>query len=227
MSSLYYPILRRQDLKNYYKKRGGGGFYATYNCKANYDNISIDCKYRCVYCDAHVDECGGENFSLDHFRPTDIFGDKFNGILKTHPFNLHLSCQKCNVLKTNDWKGCKTTTNGVTYISSQGYIDRFEDDINKYMIVDRNGFVKCINKNGPAKYMIAKMLLNRTNRVYIRKRREVKYKSAIIYEMLIKNQRKLINDIENNSLSIEEIKIEMKKLQNLFEKFNKLNLISL
>ncbi len=75
--------------------------------------------------------------------------------------------------------------------------------------------------------MIAKMLLNRTNRVYIRKRREVKYKSAIIYEMLIKNQRKLINDIENNSLSIEEIKIEMKKLQNLFEKFNKLNLISL
>ncbi|WP_224394467.1 hypothetical protein, partial [Klebsiella michiganensis] len=107
INSFYYPSLVRQDIAIYYKVEGE--FYATYNCEKNYINISKDCQFRCVYCDAHVDECGGEHFSLDHFRPMDVFLDKFNGVLKVHPFNLHLSCQKCNVLKTNDWRGCQDT----------------------------------------------------------------------------------------------------------------------
>lgn len=223
MSSLYYPPLKRQVISEYYKKEGE--FYATYNCKKNYDNVAKDCKSRCVYCDVHIDECGGEPFSLDHFRPMDVFSDKFDGILKTHPFNLHLSCQKCNVLKTNDWKGCEDTQNGPTHLSSLGYIDRFQVDITDYIEVDRDGLVQCINTNGPAKYMIGKMLLNRTNRVFIRKRREVKEKAARIHTMLIKKQKALLDNWSKKKLTGEEARKEMEILQGLFDKFESLNLI--
>ena len=223
MSSLYYPPLERQAIAEYYKKEGE--FYATYNCQKNYDNVAKDCKYRCVYCDAHIDECGGEPFSLDHFRPMDVFGDKFDGVLKTYPFNLHLSCQKCNVLKTNDWKGCISTQDGTTYLSNCGYIDRFQADITDYLEVDCNGLVKCINSSGPVKYMISKMLLNRTNRVYIRKRREVKDKAARIQTMLIRKQEESIKSWTANKLTEDEVKKEMKMLLGLFDRFNSLGLI--
>ncbi|HEJ0091578.1 TPA: hypothetical protein SLO30_003322 [Morganella morganii] len=218
MSEFYYPVLVRQDITTYCKE--DGKFYATYNCKKNYDNISKDCKFRCVYCDARIDECGGEPFSLDHFRPMDVFLDKFDGILKIHPFNLHLSCQKCNVLKTNDWKGCKDKIDGATYISRLGYIDRFREDINKYIKVDGNGLVISINSNGPGDYMIRKMLLNRTNRVYLRKRRVVKEKASRILKLLLQKQ----NDIFNsNNIDV----YELKKLQGLFHRYEQLNLLEL
>lgn len=225
MSSLYYPSLKRQVIAKYYKSEGE--FYATYNCTKNYNNVAKDCVYRCVYCDAHIDECGGEPFSLDHFRPMDVFGDKFNAVLKTHPFNLHLSCQKCNVLKTNDWKGCLKTQDGATYSSSFGYIDRFKVDITDYLEVDCNGLVICKNNEGPAKYMIGKMLLNRTNRVYIRKRREVKEKAARIHTMLIKKQKVLLDSWAAKKLTAGEAEKELQILQKLFDKFNHLGLIQI
>lgn len=223
MNSLYYPFLVRQDISAYYKSEGK--FYATYNCKTNYVNIVKDCQSRCVYCDAHIDECGGEPFSLDHFRPMDIFSNKFGGILKIHPFNLHLSCQKCNVLKTNDWKGCENTIDGVTYKSRLGYIDRFKIDITNHIKVDDDGVVKCINSDGPGDYMIRKMLLNRTNRVYLRKRRMVKYKANVILNLLIKKQDSLFNDPKSSHMTVDEKQKEIKKLLSLFERFNRLNLM--
>jgi hypothetical protein len=225
MSSLYYPPLERQVIEEYYKSEGK--FYATYNNKRNYTNVAKDCKHRCVYCDAHVDECGGEPFSLDHFRPMEVFGDKFDGILKTHPFNLHLSCQKCNVLKTNDWKGCRSAQDGVTYSSNLGYIDRFQVDITDYIKVDTDGRVQCINSRGPAKYMIEKLLLNRTNRVFIRKKREVKEKAVRIHTMLIKKQKVLFESLASKKLTDEEAIKKMKILQNMFDKFNNLKLIQI
>ncbi len=146
MSSLYFPTLKRQNIQQYYKREGE--FYATYNCQKNYDNVAKDCQHRCVYCDVHVDECGGEKFSLDHFRPQNVFGEKFDGILKVHPFNLHLSCQKCNVLKSDDWKGCWDTKYGATYISKKGYIDRFQVDAANYLKVDSEGKVVSTNAAG-------------------------------------------------------------------------------
>lgn len=225
MSDLYYPQLKRRDIKEYSKSKDE--FYATYNCKTNYHNTLLDCKYRCVYCDAHIDECGGEPFSLDHFRPTDIFGEKFGGILKTHPFNLHLSCQKCNVLKTNDWKGCIDTRDGATYLHKQGYIDRFQVDITDYLEVDRDGQIQCKNSEGPVKYMIGKLLLNRTNRIYIRKRRAVKDKATRIQTMLIRKQKELLLAWKSKQLKDNEFQKEMELLMELFDKFERLNLMNI
>ncbi|MFQ2265298.1 hypothetical protein ACK321_04345 [Aeromonas hydrophila] len=220
INNFYYPTLVRQNIAAYYKEEGV--FYAAYNCEKNYRNISEDCQYRCVYCDARIDECGGERFSLDHFRPLDVFSNKFDGILKIHPFNLHLSCQKCNVLKTNDWKGCEDTIDGVTFKSKLGYVDRFQEDISKYIVVDNDGVITSIDSNGPGDYMVRKLLLNRTNRVYIRKRRIVKEKAARVLELLLIKQAVLMNLDE---MSYNEYKEEMKKLINLFDRFKNLNLL--
>ncbi|MDF2409300.1 hypothetical protein GWQ29_07685 [Aeromonas sp. 2HA2] len=220
INNFYYPVLVRQDIAAYYKEEGG--FYATYNCEKNYNNISKDCQFRCVYCDARIDECGGERFSLDHFRPMDVFSNKFGGILKIHPYNLHLSCQKCNVLKTNDWKGCINTIDGVTFKSRLGYIDRFQDDISKYIAVDDDGVVISIDSNGPGDYMVRKLLLNRTNRVYVRKRRIVKEKAARVFEMLLDKQAAIMN---SDKVDTNECKEKMKRLINLFERFKCLDLL--
>lgn len=223
MSNFYYPPLARQDISAYYKSEGQ--FFLTYNCKTNYENIVKDCQSRCVYCDAHIDECGGEPFSLDHFRPSDVFSKKFDGVLSIHPFNLHLSCQKCNVLKTNDWKGCKDTIDGATYISRLGYIDRFKVNITDYLQVDNNGYVLSINSNGPGDYMIRKMLLNRTNRVYVRKRRVVKDKADRVLKLLIEKQSDLLNGTVLSDLNVDEQQKRLKKLLELFQRFQRLNLM--
>lgn len=222
MNSFYYPALVRQHISVYYKTEGV--FYDTYNCDKNYANVSKDCHFRCVYCDARIDECGGERFSLDHFRPTDVFCDKFNGVLKTHPFNLHLSCQKCNVLKTNDWKGCVDTIDGVTHSSGLGYIDRFNEDISKYTMVNENGLVVSLDSNGPGDYMVRKLLLNRTNRVYLRKKRVVKDKASRVLNLLLNKQSALLN---SDIVVDENMKEEIKKLLDLFERFKNLNLLKL
>lgn len=224
-SDLYFPSLKRQSIESYFKRPGK--FYATYNSQKNYENISKDCQYRCVYCDVHIDECGGEPFSLDHFRPVGVFGNKFDGILKVHPYNLHLSCQKCNILKTNDWQGCRSTQGGPTFLSSKGYIDRFQVDITDYLKVDDEGRIQCINSVGPARYMIGKMLLNRTNRVYIRKKREVKIKADRIGSMLVKRKRLIVDRWLAGDLAEDEVKKEMENLIELFERFDALSLIKL
>lgn len=220
INKFYYPVLVRQDIAAYYKEEGE--FYATYNCDKNYENISKDCQFRCVYCDARIDECGGERFSLDHFRPMDVFSNKFGGVLKIHPFNLHLSCQKCNVLKTNDWKGCINTIDGVTFKTGLGYVDRFKENISKYISVNDDGVVISIDSKGPGDYMVRKLLLNRTNRVYIRKRRIVKEKAARVFKLLLDKQVAIMN-LDN--IGTNEHKEEVRKLINLFERFKCLDLL--
>lgn len=221
IKGLYFPALTRQTITQYYKN-GSSEFYATYNCQQNYSNVALDCKNHCVYCDVHVDECGGEKFSLDHFRPKNIFGDKFDGILKIHPFNLHLSCQKCNVLKSDDWKGCEGTPDGVTYISKKGYIDRFQVDASEYFDVNDMGKIVSINNNGPGDYMIGRLLLNRTNRVYLRKLREVTFKVNRIKELLAARQNEALANWNSGVLSEQQAKEEIGLLTNLWNRFSKL-----
>ncbi|MEZ8578760.1 hypothetical protein AB6D24_02790 [Vibrio splendidus] len=161
-NSLFFPPLKRQKLSNYHNQNNT--FYADY--LKNYEKVKEDCQERCVYCDAIEDECGGDNFSLDHYRPKKIFVNKFNGILIKHPYNLYLSCQKCNVLKTSDWHGCKNYSNGYTYLGNQGYIDRFRHNTRDFLKVSDNGDI--IALKDPISYMVKKLCLNRPNRSYIR-----------------------------------------------------------
>ncbi|MCE9685824.1 hypothetical protein LZP73_06280 [Shewanella sp. AS16] len=222
-NGLYFPSLHRQSIESYYSNKGT--FYSTYNCNSNYVNISNDCQNRCVYCDVLVDECGGEPLSLDHFRPINVFGDKFDGILKFHPYNLYLSCQKCNVLKSNDWKGCVETIDGPAFINAMGYVDRFKVDVANFFDVTSDGLVVSVDNAGPADYMIGKLLLNRTNRVYIRLLRQVKLKASMVHEILTENMKSSLERIESgreNDLDLSEVKALVK----LLERFNKLNLMT-
>ena len=194
IEGLYYPVLKRQLIEKYYKK-GKTEFYANYNCSHNYDNVALDCQYRCVYCDVHIDECGGEKFSLDHFRPKKIFGKKFDGILNTHPFNLYLSCQKCNALKLDDWKGCEKTQDGKTYLLKRGYLDRFQVNASDFFDINEIGQIVSINNEGPGDYMIGRLHLNRVNRVYLRKLREVKIKMDRIRQLLVERNKEIADNL--------------------------------
>ncbi|MBG9997282.1 hypothetical protein I6F50_19820 [Pseudoalteromonas sp. NZS127_1] len=189
LNTLFFPKLSRHPKYMYHSNNGD--FYAASNYQSNYDIIAENCKHRCVYCDATEKECGGERFSLDHFRPKDIFVNKFNGILLRHPYNLHLSCQKCNVLKSKDWQGCQITIDGYSYALGKGYVDRFQKDILKYMYVQENGRIAITESNigyaqNPAKYMIERLHLNRPNRVYLRQQRVIKQLSRKIDSLLAK-----------------------------------------
>ncbi|MCU6193892.1 hypothetical protein [Enterobacter sichuanensis] len=200
---IFYPKLVRKEPQHYHNKNGV--FYANY--LENYNNVAEDCLHRCVYCDATEMECGGDNFSLDHFRPKQVFVNLFNGILITHPHNLYLSCQKCNVLKSNDWKGSIDEIDGPSYINKQGYIDRFKDNTSDFMKVTESGEIISVNDEGPADYMIKKMLLNRSNRIYLRKKR--------IIDSKINELNKIITDkMENLILYFNTEEVDNRKIKN-------------
>lgn len=217
-NDFFYPNLHRHPLESYFNRNGF--FYADY--KFNYDLVSKDCLKRCVYCDATERECGGDKFSLDHFRPIKVFADKFNGILKVHPYNLYLSCQKCNVLKSSDWHGCREEIDGHTYVKKQGYLDRFSVDISHFITVNNNGEVISLRVDSPAEYMVAKLHLNRLNRVFLRKKRIVDYRircfidelNSCIDELIIKSKSGLISscDALNKIERLRELSNELHKI---------------
>lgn len=213
---MFFPNLKRQEIKKYYSQRND--FYANY--QHNYTQVAKDCLHRCVYCDATEAECGGDKFSLDHFRPKQVFIDKFNGILIKHPHNLYLSCQKCNVLKSNDWKGCTDYIDGPTYSLNQGYIDRFKDDFHNFMTIDEGGIIIPKVTSGPAEYMIKRLLLNRPNRVYLRKRRLVNLQGSLLKHELNNNMDKVMADYHSGKRTPEESLDRIGKLQSLRRRFD-------
>lgn len=218
MNKIFYPQLKRKKLEDYYNKNGV--FYANY--LENYSKIAEDCLHRCVYCDATEHECGGDNFSLDHFRPKQVFVNLFNGILITHPHNLYLSCQKCNVLKSNDWKGPTLTIDGPSYVNNQGYIDRFKDSASDFMKVLQNGEIVSINKNGPADYMIKKMLLNRSNRVYLRRKRIIDIKIIELNKIITEKMEDLILYFNVAEVDCDKLKEEIQSLIEIKRDFDSL-----
>ena len=70
--------------------------------------------------------------------------------------------------------------------------------------------------------MIGKLLLNRTNRVYIRKLREVKVKARKVQEMILDKQRKILDEWNSGSLSSEQVKQELEVVTELLERLTKL-----
>lgn len=215
---IFYPPLIRKNIEHYYNRNGV--FYSNY--LENYSKIADDCLHRCVYCDATEKECGGDNFSLDHFRPKQVFINLFNGILITHPHNLYLSCQKCNVLKSNDWKGSTVILDGPSYVNKEGYLDRFKDNVSDFMSVLRNGEIISINKDGPADYMIRKMLLNRTNRVYLRRKRDIDIKIQKLNNSITEKMEDLILYFNTESVDCKKLKKEISLLIKIKKEFDSL-----
>lgn len=214
MKEMFFCKIKRREIEYYYNR--DRVFYSDYG--ANYAKVADDCYHRCVYCDVSEKECGGERFSLDHFRPQKIFKIKFDGILCVHPYNLLLSCQRCNVLKSDDWKGCTEDIDGASHINGLGFIDRTKDDFYDYMSIDSDGRVHSINKNGPGEYMIKKLLLNRTNRLYLRKKRVV--------DIHIKNTFDRLGSFMKNIVSNQEsmggegtLSMKLKEIIELHDKF--------
>ncbi|HHX7339329.1 TPA: hypothetical protein ACVI3A_004590 [Enterobacter roggenkampii] len=217
-NNLFYPVLSRHELDAYYNR--DGKFYADY--KSNYELVSSDCLKRCVYCDATERECGGDHFSLDHFRPRKIFGDKFDGLLIIHPYNLYLSCQKCNILKSSDWHGCSQSIDGYTFSNKKGFLDRFDNDFLTHITVNNQGEIVSLNESGPVNYMIKKLHLNRPNRVYIRYLRLINEKTANICRIIDIINSKISFKYDNGELSAEKAMALLQKIQDLQYSFHQI-----
>lgn len=195
-NNLYFPNLKRRKVSDYHHSRHK--LYSSYG--DNYEKIEEDCLARCVYCDVTKSENGGDLFSIDHFRPKNVFETKFR-IIAIHPFNLYASCQKCNVLKSDDWYSCRNTITGTTYFGKFGFIDRFRHDVNKFMRVDKGVIIPL---KDPAEFMIKKMRLNRPNRVYLRSRRELLIKKEIVDRLLNREMKKALNDAKSGAISMQD-----------------------
>ena len=157
---VHFPnLVRRQTYSN----------YTHYN--EFKQEIREDCLFRCVYCDAHEMEIGGEkSLTLDHFRPKCEFKK-----LEHDPRNLVLACSPCNHLKGNDWpaRGFQGTVNGRV-----GYVDPFEVDRKEYFEVQQDGSLNPLKD--PAKYMISSLELNRPFLRFVRQKRDT------VYQILLK-----------------------------------------
>lgn len=197
----------------------------SYNVQTNYNGyrqeIREDCQYRCVYCDGHEIEIGGERImTLDHFRPKRCYPQ-----LENDPNNLLLSCRTCNELKGHDWPayGKKGTIDG-----EAGYIDPFELDRNDYFYVEVDGNLS--PKKHPATYIIYTLDLNRRFLRRIRVLRATLSKSlpkfdeqltseiSIIDKLLSKKE---ITDLEKTILLEEKIKkkellLDVRKLDDFY-----------
>jgi len=152
----------------------GGGYAETRSQEyfADYGkyraDIERDCKSRCIYCDVHLDECGGEGMHLDHFRPQKHFAN-----LTRSPYNLVLACAKCNILKSKHWP-LPINEDGPSHNGSEGFIDPFAEHLDQFYEIEADGALR--TKKGPAPWVIELLQLNRNSRVQIRRARMMRAK---------------------------------------------------
>ncbi len=207
---MFFKLLKRRPEAAYHNNRGT--FYADY--RQNYNKISEDCDYKCVYCDITIEESGGDEMHLDHFRPQEHFEN-----LSTHPYNLYLSCPKCNILKTSDWPASKLET-GPTFIGSVGYIDRFQHDCTQYLRVESTGHIAAIS--GPIEYMIRKMHLNRPSRVNIRRKRIIEHRKTLLLHGILKLTNKLQAADAAGNLTPDQRKQRREQIDSLLKSYAQL-----
>jgi hypothetical protein len=161
---IHFPILRRRPKYGNYKRHN------EYKSE-----IREDCLRRCVFCDIHEKEAGGEeSMTLDHFRPKSLPEYRH---LENDPRNLLYACAPCNNLKGNDWPayGSDDTISG-----RSGYIDPFSVNRLDYFTIEKDGSL--VPKQDPAAYMIKYLELNRSFLKYVRSKREAIYKSLLQFE---------------------------------------------
>lgn len=161
---MYYPFIKRRDQ---YAKTAAGQFYSGYT--KYFNEISEDCLHRCIYCDISVKENGGEGMQLDHFRPQHKFPE-----LADSPFNLVLSCAKCNRLKSKHWPD---------EVEGEGFfLDHFTIERSKHFLVDNEGIIR--SSCPPSTYMTELLALNRQSRSLIRKSRRLKNEASCLLEKI-------------------------------------------
>jgi hypothetical protein len=207
---MFFPKLTRRKEEDYYSNRNY--FYADY--RENYTKIAEDCLNRCVYCDITILEYGGDEMHLDHFRPQEHFSE-----LSTHPYNLYLSCPKCNGLKSSDWP-CPKKNTSPTFIGRVGYIDRFSHDAALYLKVDSDGLI--IPIAGPAAYMIKKMHLNRVSRLNVRRKRIIEEKKTGLLEGIRRFTSIVERANEAGKLSQAELVAKYQQIQSLLNMYAQL-----
>jgi hypothetical protein len=170
--AFYFPMLQRRA--NYNAKQNG----EYYEYHAYRQEIREDCLGRCVYCDAHENECGGpEAIHLDHFRPQKYEEHKH---LINDPNNLVWCCGGCNRFKLDDWPALGQDD---TIVGAMGYIDPFQQNRFDYFQICENGKLDALKP--PAEYMIKRLALNRYSRMRIRELRNLKYKWLLEFEQWI------------------------------------------
>ncbi len=154
---LYFPKLTRRSK------------YISHNNYKDYrDEIRVDCKGRCVYCDIHENELGGpEYMTLDHFRPKDTHRH-----LECDPTNLMWACSKCNGYKRNTWPAIATPH---TVVGKRGFIDPFMENMSDYFDISPDG--RLIALKVPAEFIIKTLKLNRTGARKTREKRNKTYES--------------------------------------------------
>lgn len=202
---MYFPKLTRSPEVAYHSNRNG--FYANY--RDNYVVVAKDCDHRCVYCDITVEEYGGDELQLDHFRPQEHFID-----LSNHPYNLYLACPKCNILKTSDWPTTRVA-GAPSFIGRIGYIDRFLHSAEDYLEVDQNGLI--VSRGGPIEYMIKKMHLNRPSRANVRKKRMIAHKKTQLLEKILLLMKKLDNAEAAGEIGAAQLRQKRQQVTALFE----------
>ncbi|HYT41862.1 MAG TPA: HNH endonuclease [Methylomirabilota bacterium] len=200
--SLYFPKLKRRVK------------YSNYTHYRHFrQEIREDCLGRCVYCDAHENEIGGqEAMTLDHFKPKSSFPH-----LAHEPFNLLWACQTCNRLKDNYWPAIGTPH---TLAKNQrGFVDPFTEHLAKYFDILPNG--QFVALKPPANFIISTLKLNRSSAKKIREQRNRRYERKrefeAFYTRAIKNLEQLL---ANPSLSEEDKAALLQSKQELEKQFN-------
>lgn len=162
MSDLFYPDKKRRSV---YSKTIKGTYYTSYNHYRQ--EIREDSLFRCVYCDIHEAENGGdEHMNLDHFRPKGL--DRFS-LLVNDPNNLVWSCAGCNNLKRHHWP---VSDEELPFVGKEGFIDPFADSYRVYFSISDEGLLTPLKD--PAQYMIMILALNRESRKRVRELRIIK-----------------------------------------------------
>lgn len=183
-SDMFFPTLARR--KEYSTKLDGSYYeYSHYKQEIRQDSLG-----RCVYCDTHEDEIGGqETMELDHFRPRKY---PQHHHLVNDPTNLVWSCRGCNNLKRDHWPALGT---GSSIRGNEGFVDPFNDDRADFFRVESDG--ELIALKPPAQYMIMILVLNRVSR------RRLREKRIIMQELIqeIDRQAQLLKDTLTTELS--------------------------
>lgn len=183
---MFYPnIIRRKK----YPTKLDGTYYATYNHYR--DEITEDCKQRCVYCDITLTENGGEGMQLDHFKPQEHFSHLHND-----PRNLVLACQKCNRLKSDHWP-IDVAKN------INGFLDPFTKNRVDWYVIKKCGSLEHTNIETGLKIELLK--LNRPARIQIRRKRLIEERISVIDDVITKklNALQTIIEDEDNSKKVD------------------------
>ncbi len=127
--------------------------------------LAAEGKNQCAYCAIHEARWGGErNFHVEHYRPKKKFEDLENVIE-----NLFYACSVCNGFKREDWPGEPTPELDVAcYPSPSG------TNYNDIMDVDDSWRLR--GRNRAAKYVIARLALNRAQLILERRQAAVEAK---------------------------------------------------